>query len=219
MSSISFREFIRWLPDEASEPTSTIVLTSPEHRFVDIQKLPLDRLDWAIAGTSSSEPTGEENVTRGQWHHWISSRTIETEGLCDEGYNHLQPDGKTLERGAMVNPETGKETDYEELWRDEDPLPTTFETPKTIVLRLERGDEVKGLVILLGQYCQGLLRKGGNITAERWYWTKSDGWVRTIAVGEDALPHPQILDTSILEVGEILSVGDEQWRVIESGGK
>lgn len=37
MGSISVREFIRWLPQEASEPTSTIVVTSPERRFVDIR--------------------------------------------------------------------------------------------------------------------------------------------------------------------------------------
>lgn len=39
MASISFRKFIRWLPEEASEPTSTLVLTSPEKRFVDIRVL------------------------------------------------------------------------------------------------------------------------------------------------------------------------------------
>lgn len=39
MGSLSFRKFIRWLPDEASEPTSTLVLTSPEKRFVDIRVL------------------------------------------------------------------------------------------------------------------------------------------------------------------------------------
>lgn len=37
MGSISIREFIKWLPDEASEPTSTIVVTSPGRRFVDIR--------------------------------------------------------------------------------------------------------------------------------------------------------------------------------------
>lgn len=37
MANISIRESIRWLPDEASEPTSTIVLTSPSHRFVDLR--------------------------------------------------------------------------------------------------------------------------------------------------------------------------------------
>jgi hypothetical protein len=37
MGSISIREHIRWLPDKASEPTSTIVLTSPQRRFVDLR--------------------------------------------------------------------------------------------------------------------------------------------------------------------------------------
>jgi hypothetical protein len=39
MTDISVRKYIRWLPDEASEPTSTIVLTSPERRFVDLRIL------------------------------------------------------------------------------------------------------------------------------------------------------------------------------------
>jgi hypothetical protein len=39
MGSISIRKSIRWLPDEASEPTSTIVLTSPQRRFVDLRIL------------------------------------------------------------------------------------------------------------------------------------------------------------------------------------
>jgi hypothetical protein len=37
--SISIRRSIRWLPGEASEPTSTMVLTSPERRFVDLRIL------------------------------------------------------------------------------------------------------------------------------------------------------------------------------------
>jgi hypothetical protein len=39
MADISIRKHIRWLPDEASEPTSTIVLTSRQKRFVDIRLL------------------------------------------------------------------------------------------------------------------------------------------------------------------------------------
>lgn len=35
--NISIREYIRWLPEEASEPTTTLVLTSAENRFVDIR--------------------------------------------------------------------------------------------------------------------------------------------------------------------------------------
>lgn len=37
MGTVSYRKFIRWLPDDASEPTSTIVLTSRENRFVDVR--------------------------------------------------------------------------------------------------------------------------------------------------------------------------------------
>lgn len=37
--SISIRKSIRWLPDAAREPTSTLVLTSPEKRYVDVRIL------------------------------------------------------------------------------------------------------------------------------------------------------------------------------------
>lgn len=37
--SISKREYIRWLPDKPGEPTSTIVVTSAQNRFVDIRIL------------------------------------------------------------------------------------------------------------------------------------------------------------------------------------
>lgn len=36
---ISIRKSIRWLPGVASEPTSTIVLTSPQRHFVDLRIL------------------------------------------------------------------------------------------------------------------------------------------------------------------------------------
>lgn len=181
-----------------------------------LEKLTLDRLDWAIAGTSSSTPTSDPNVTKGQWRHWVSSRTKNAEDMCDEGYNHPQPDGKTLEKGTMVNPETGLDTEYEELWRDEKPLPTTSPKVKTIVWRLEKGDDTKGLVVLLGVYCQGLLRRGHNITAERWQWAQSGGWVRTISIGDDTIPCPEIMEERFPSCGESVAVGNDSWQVIES---
>lgn len=39
MGDISVREYIRWLPEEPSEPTSTIVLTTPNRLFVDLRVL------------------------------------------------------------------------------------------------------------------------------------------------------------------------------------
>lgn len=116
----------------------------------------------------------------------------------------------------MVNPETGLDTEYEELWRDEDPMPTASLKVKTIVLRLEKGDDTKGLVILLGACCQGLLRRGDTITAERWQWAQSGGWVRTIKVGDDALPCPEIMEKTSPSCGELLSVGSDSWQVVES---
>lgn len=116
----------------------------------------------------------------------------------------------------MVNPETGLETEYEELWRDEDPLPTTSQKVNITVLRLEKGDDTKGLVILLGAYCQGLLRRGDNITAERWQWGQSGGWVRTIKIGDDVLPCPEIMEKISSSCGELVAVGNDSWQVVES---
>ncbi|KJR81915.1 uncharacterized protein SPSK_03571 [Sporothrix schenckii 1099-18] len=92
MASISLRQSIAWLPARPSEPTSTVVLTSPQRRFVDVRILlpPGSRpsmvdgsfspsaagtatgtaaatssleLDWALAGTSSSTPVAGTNGT------------------------------------------------------------------------------------------------------------------------------------------------------------
>ena len=163
MANISIRHSIRWLPidDQASEPTSTIVLTSPERRFVDLRifkadldptvtttittttesssllasqnfhhLLPLSALDWAIAGTSTETPIGDDDtVTRGKWTHWIDSRVgdIDTgaEPVVDEGVMCPNPDvavGGTLEKGRMANPSSGDEMDYEEVWVPEEVL-------------------------------------------------------------------------------------------------
>jgi len=35
--NISARDYIRWLPEKASEPTTTFSITSAEARFVDIR--------------------------------------------------------------------------------------------------------------------------------------------------------------------------------------
>ena len=51
-SIISFRESIRWIPDPASEPTNTVVLTGGKTGvFIDIRFLKdSSDLDWAFAG-------------------------------------------------------------------------------------------------------------------------------------------------------------------------
>jgi hypothetical protein len=155
-------------------------------------------------------------LSRGQWRHWIDSRTPNTEGVADEGINHPQADGKTLEKGKMVNPATGKETDYEELWRDLEPIPVDSESVKSIVLELEGPDGTRGMVVLLGQFCQGLLRRGDRISAERWDWAASSGWHRVFVLGNETLPCSALMTSENRSEGDIIRLGEDSWRVVES---
>ncbi|KAK1977933.1 hypothetical protein LZ30DRAFT_691787 [Colletotrichum cereale] len=238
MASISFREHIRWIPDEASEPTSTIVLTSPQRRFVDLRILKsaptadgapathgIERLEWGIAGSSSSslrDGGDGVQVRHSRWEHWIDSRTTEPENAADEGDMYEQPDGLTLEKGRMANPATGAETDYEELWRDIEPvlvpIPGADKGVECIVLRFE--DEPtgsRGLVVWLGRFCQGISRFGEDVSAQRWEWKGDEGWKRTARVGARELPCEALLKTGApLSVGAHVVHENLVWDVLES---
>ncbi len=51
--SISLREYIRWEGEEATEPTSTIVLTSEKSTFVDIRILKPKEASTKVTGDGS----------------------------------------------------------------------------------------------------------------------------------------------------------------------
>ncbi|KAK3294193.1 uncharacterized protein B0H64DRAFT_418175 [Chaetomium fimeti] len=257
MCDISIREYIRWLPEEASEPTSTIVLTTPNRRFVDLRilesgssvnvgkavltdhvTLPLSRLDWAIAGTSSSSmipskgDQGQE-IKHSQWAHWIDSRVVDCDGVVDEGdmFDDPSDPSLTLETGRMLNPATGVETDYEEVWRSDPiqtvPAPDGSDGKVTcLALRMEsvtgtdEGPEKRvkrGLVVRLGQYCQAFARDGDSITVERLRWDAGQQWwVTQFRIGDQELPteiathlaHETTLDDEV-------RVGGAVWKVVE----
>ncbi|KAL8373933.1 hypothetical protein RB599_000906 [Gaeumannomyces hyphopodioides] len=253
MGSISIRRYIRWPPAMPQEPTSTIVLTSPARRFVDLRildptpaeaaaqqqqqqqtLLPASRLDWAIAGTSESwtrTTAGGEAVTRSRWTHWIDSRVAagaDPAGATDEGDMFPQGEGanETLERGRMVNPATGVEADYEELWADEAPTAIPSPSgggggtggPRCVVLRMEdAGRGARGMVVLLGRHCQGLIRIGEELGAERWQWKEDEGWRAAARIGTIPVPCEQTLGclSDLLEVGKELRDGDNVWEVVE----
>lgn len=119
---ISTRAFIQWLPDQPSEPTSTVVLTSSQRHFVDIRVLADQAVDpahveWAFAGRSTSKVV--DGKTLSQWHHWIDSKTTKPEQIVDKG--EMLPEdaeGLALEKGEMIDPVTGRLTEYVEGWRD-----------------------------------------------------------------------------------------------------
>ncbi|KAK8194183.1 hypothetical protein M8818_007371 [Zalaria obscura] len=250
--SISVREYICWksTPDTpgtpATEPTSTLVLTSAGRRFVDIRIYkprdgsdepdlpneggPLTRLDWAFAGTSSSQPYPQQQqhasqgpTSHSKWTHWVDSRTEDPTAVVDEGDMYAQPDGvHALEVGSMVNPDTGKMQQYEEFWRDERAELAGDGGGKgkraCVVLTLE--DEAagaRGVVVRVGQWCQGILKVKGEVTVERWGWVGGEkgGWKRVVRLGRMFLPCALAFEVGRVVEGSKVSYGDYRWTVTE----
>ncbi|KAK1780207.1 hypothetical protein QBC45DRAFT_450347 [Copromyces sp. CBS 386.78] len=183
--------------------------SSSEAEETKRRTLPLSRLDWAIAGTSThtptrptigyygqklilpdgrtvngtvadlkkgrhpvSYPTGEEAaMTKGV-------RTWSDEAAADEGDMYRIPEDErlTLEKGVMVNPETGKEEEYEEVWGPDDEEKEEGLDAKCVVWELD--DEAgckKGRVVRVGRWTQGILRSGNELLCERWKWVGAGG--------------------------------------------
>lgn len=145
-------------PAEATEPTSTLVLTAPgTRRFVDLRLTPGSggrsgpaRLYWGFAGTSWS-PT----PTSGRWEHAIDSRADdEHDPIVDEGSLEVLENGDVLERGQMVDPDNPALglRNYEELWRDE--VLAAAGQRVSVVL-----ETTGGIVVRVGRWCQGILKK------------------------------------------------------------
>lgn len=148
----------------------------------------------------------------------MDSHTPDAESVKDEGDMFPQTDGTTLEQGSMVNPTTGRETPYEECWKDITPTAIAQEDDRVCVVLQVHHDchEVRGLVVRLGQYCQGVLRVGETISVERWEWKKGgDGWKRQARIGDLWLPCGPAMNDSRLEKGGEARLGDFTWKVIE----
>ena len=190
------------LPPHPFEPTSTLVLTSPSLSFVDLRYLnpltvsqppapnpgDLGRLDWGFAGESHTRraPASPHATlgafNRSSWTHWVDSRVrVGHVMAADEGDMYSLGDGRFLEVGFAFHPHLGRVAGHEELWRDVDVLSTEGSGRKRcVVLRCKdaaRG--VRGVVVRVGQFCQGILMVGGEVTTERW-----EGEVFTEGVGE-----------------------------------
>ncbi|KAI0969255.1 hypothetical protein F4678DRAFT_439870 [Xylaria arbuscula] len=229
--SLSVRDSIRWLPDpNASEPTYTAVLTSPERRFVDIRivKEPITgelgtTIDWAFAGFSSSET--RDGVRHCTWRHVVDSRTRTPEEVVDEGDVFPLDNGRTLETGRMVNPATGQLTNYEEVWDDLDveAIPEeSAQQPRAYCVVLELEDEEReerGMVVYLGRHCQGVVRVGPRFAAEMWTWDTAAGWQRKFRVGDLSIPGPEhIQGNPLSETEQEIRLEDtfSQWKVVET---
>lgn len=204
-----------------------------------IDVLPVARLDWAFGGVSSSQ-TGTDSegkhVILSEWKHWVDSRTCHAEQVKDEGMMYSQSDGRTLEKGSMVNPATGRMTEYEEMWKDIEPVATVTGnvTPSEaermrvcIVLMLDdEQHEARGMVVRVGQFCQGIIRTGQYFSLERWVWMKNGekkgdeierSWRRTSRIGNFWLPCGPAMEAEMgrLKLGGEVKYGEFLWTVVE----
>lgn len=251
---ISVRKHICWDPyngGQPSEPTSTIVLTSARNFYVDVRMLKADDtgaqstmhggqnsfagLDWAFAGTSSTlrSPIAGDTAEIMEWQHWIDSRHPKEESkdeVRDVGRCYQQKNGDTQELGSMVNPDTGVETEYEELWGSsaiESTEPDTTRKVAVVLQTVERPRDgtdtnvdtvadCKGLVIRVGQHIQGLAIHNGNATVERWTYNRDrKQWQKVVCLGSSELPCPRLFDPIRVAQGEKLSCGRVSWQVME----
>lgn len=182
-ASMSVRKYIKWGDGIASEPTSTLVLTSPQRQFVDVRiLLPVTRstaitttirdpekLDWAFAGTSNHD--ADASPPHSVFRHWVDSRYAEAEAVRDEG--DMVPsgrEGEVIERGEMVNPATGRLEMYEECWVDglkggQD----GGEGRAGWVLKCDaKNGDARGIMVRIGTTAQGVLRVGNMVAVGRW---------------------------------------------------
>lgn len=188
---------------------------------------PLDTVDWAFAGISSSSETRDEDgkaVRHCAWRHVVDSRTrTDPEStVIDEADMFPVEEGdldRTLEKGRMVNPDTGLATNYEEMWRDVEPEAAASGTarPRCVVLELrDDSAERRGQVVCLGRYCQGVVRCGPDFALERWAWEPQGGWERRVRVGPLHLPCEEALGDEALAVGGSVQKDGLVWTVVEA---
>lgn len=201
---------------------------------------PRARLDWAFAGTASSVPVSLDPaagaqrgyagpVMRATWTHWLDSRhpvgTPPERVPLDTGLMFPLSAEQTLEHGSAPNPLTGAMQSYEELWTDLPILPCFPATSKVcVVLRLDCPEHaVRGLVIRLGSYCQGIAMKDGYATVERWEFKDEDDngtvvggeWERTVRIGDQFVPCAAAMKPEVLTIGGLVKYVDYEWVVEE----
>ncbi|KAF2813929.1 uncharacterized protein BDZ99DRAFT_567642 [Mytilinidion resinicola] len=147
--------------------------------------------------------------------------------VLDAGVLHPVPHDAalTLETGVMTYSPTGLQTPYEEMWRDVAATAADVgtEAKYSVVLTLEMPLIcARGMVVRVGQWCQGVLMIGAQVTCERWEFVWEDGkkgrdgeWVRRVRLGDGFLPTGVAFRTPEVKVGNTCKNGDMVWVVRE----
>jgi hypothetical protein len=212
--SISTRRGIAWGFSPPYEDTSTLVLTSPAGRFVDI-RFPLSATStttssgisvhdatsfWAFSGTSSStRPQAGEfpawpHATHSVWTHEIDSRGP---GIVDEGDVFELANGDFMEVGSMVEPGgSGWESLYKEYWTEPEDA-GQHGTEGFVAELVDSGEgRRRGRVILLGGFAQVIweLLRGKEeevVEVHAVRWTKvGEEWEKTVCCRDHGVEVP-----------------------------
>ncbi|KAI4862720.1 hypothetical protein F4820DRAFT_14791 [Hypoxylon rubiginosum] len=223
-----------------SEDASTIVLTAPSGKYVDIRFSTLPRSQaalavktqgkiWGYATAGLSTATilpGKGNcppydcTVHATWEHAIdSSGSFDTDGAD----LLLLANGARMEVGSMVI--HGKMQMFKEYWV----TPTSGSTERPcIVVELEDSgaDGAKGMAIRIGDYCQGILQHGDEFWFERWElqdgeckckWTK-DARSNTPTSDMGILPC-WLMTEKARTFGETFMMDGRKWCVTEAFAK
>ncbi|KAF2665378.1 hypothetical protein BT63DRAFT_482324 [Microthyrium microscopicum] len=176
-----------------SIPSTFPPLSDPAHPANTLFEHPstFTGLEWAFDGLVNYYPDGQDTdggAVRGVWQHRVDSSTKTP--ASDEGIMRDRSDGAVVETGVMVNAETGMGCGYEEIWVDVPACSVGGMRGLFVAVKCE--DErtgAMGRVIWMGQYCQGIMRKGNDVTVERWEFEADDEeWRLTFRVGGGSLP-------------------------------
>lgn len=137
--------------------------------------------------------------------------------------------GLFLEHGHAWHPHLGRVAGHEELWRDV-PIKSSGEGAEAgrgkvcVVLRCEDGEKgVRGVVVRVGAFCQGIVQYGGATTTERWEFGTEDErdvedekkWKRTARTGDAFLPCAVAFRDEVVRMGGRVRYGGLEWVVEE----
>lgn len=185
---------------------------------------------------SASSPHAEYGVfTQNEWVHWVDSRVgAGREAARDEGVVFSLGEGRFVEYGTAFQMELGRVAGHEEGWVDVDvhadadvDVDVDAQGEKRnfkscVVLRVHDDSRgVRGVVVRVGQYVQGIVQVGDRVATERWEYRRAGergsegGWQRTARTGDWFLPCAVTWRAERVVVGGVVRYMGFEWVVEE----
>jgi Protein HRI1 len=116
--------------------------------------------------------------------------------------------GDCLETGIMLNPDTGKQMAYEELWRV---LPLEG---REVVLLESVGPENKTFLGRIGKWFQGIGTTDGNVVQAKRSKLVNGRWEDVFVMGEEKVL-PVIQAQMKWKEGDEVEIDGRSWKVLD----